>query len=146
MINSAGLNQTTRSMYFTGFVVVIAGIIWSFGAVIVRYMVDGDQYKMQYLTYRGLATASVLLVFLIVKHGVRFYRFFFQIGVPGLLGATALALAMISFIHSITITSVSVTLFMLATMSFMAAIFGYILLKEVIGRHSCIAIIYYVSV
>jgi len=44
--------QAKNSYYFTGFFLVIfAGLLWSFGPVVVGYMVQAHQYVFQYLFY-----------------------------------------------------------------------------------------------
>ena len=117
--------------YIYGFLFVfLAGLFWSFGAVIVRYMVDGHLYQAQYLFCRGISIAIILLLYLFFKEGINFYKNFYKVGLPGILGGIFLSCAFIGFIFSITLTTAAVTLFMLAAMPFIAAIVGYIFLKE----------------
>ena len=101
-----------------------AGLLWSFGAVTVRYMIDGYQYVFQYLFYRGLSITVLLILYLLMREGLSFYKNFFRIGISGILGGIFLSTAMVGFIFSITMTTVAVTLFMLAAMPFIAAIAG----------------------
>ena len=61
-----------------------------------------------------------------------FYKNFFKVGLSGVLGGIFLAIAFTGFIYSITITTAAVTLFMLAAMPFIAAIFGYFFLGEIL--------------
>ena len=125
------LEQTKNSYYFTGFFLVFfAGLLWSFGAVTVRYMIDGYQYVFQYLFYRALSITVLLILYLLMKEGLSFYKNFFRIGISGILGGIFLSTAMVGFIFSITMTTVAVTLFMLAAMPFIAAIAGYFALGE----------------
>ena len=50
----------TSSFYLTGFFLVFfAGLLWSFGPVVVRYMVQAHHYVFQYLFYRGLSVAPL---------------------------------------------------------------------------------------
>ena len=54
--------------YFNSFIVVfLAGLIWSFGAVTVRYMDDAHSYVFQYLFYRGIAIEIILVIYLFLK-------------------------------------------------------------------------------
>ena len=69
------------------FLVCFAGTLWSFGALIIRYMVEARNYQWQYLFYRGLMIAIVLFIYLIVKEGKTFITSFRHNGVSGLLGA-----------------------------------------------------------
>ncbi len=128
--------------YFNAFILVfLAGLIWSFGAVTVRYMIDGHSYVFQYLFYRGIAIAIILLFYLFLKEGFTFYKSFLRIGISSILGGIFLATAFTGFIFSITMTTAAVTLFMLAAMPFIAAIVGYFVLGETLQRSTLIAMI-----
>ena len=53
----------TKSNYLYAFsVVFLAGIFWSFGALTVRYMIDGHDYVFQYLFYRGVSISIILII------------------------------------------------------------------------------------
>jgi len=126
--------------YLYAFIVVfLAGLTWSFGAVTVRYMVDAHNYVFQYLFYRGIAIALILVIYLIISEGFSFYKNFYKIKIPSILGGIFLAIAFTGFIFSITMTSAAVTLFMLAAMPFIASIFGYIILGEILSRSTLIS-------
>jgi drug/metabolite transporter, DME family len=112
------------------FLVCLAGTLWSFGALIIRYMVEARNYQWQYLFYRGLTIAMVLLVYLMVKEGRFFLAGFRRNRASGLLGACGLVAAFAGFIWSITLTTVANALFMLATTPFVAAFLGIVFLKE----------------
>ena len=125
------MNKISSNNYLSAFILVfLAGLLWSFGVVTVRYMVDGHQYVFQYLFCRGISIAVILICFLFYKEGFSFYKNFSKIGLPGLIGGFCLGIAMIGFIFSITMTTAAVTLFMLATMPFIAAIIAYFVLGE----------------
>ena len=136
------INQIKNSYYFTGFLLVFfAGLLWSFGVVTVRYMVDGHQYVFQYLFCRGISIAVILICFLVYKEGFAFYKNFSKVGLPGLIGGFCLGIAMTGFIFSITMTTAAVTLFMLATMPFIAAIIAYFVLGENLRKLTFISMI-----
>ncbi|MBI29675.1 MAG: hypothetical protein CFH21_00541 [Alphaproteobacteria bacterium MarineAlpha5_Bin11] len=128
--------------YLTGFFLVFtAGILWSFGAVVVRYMTDAGSYQPQYLFYRGFAIATILCTYLLIREGFSFYKNFKRVGWSGVVGGFCLAMAFTGFIFSITMTTAAVTLFMLAAMPFIAAIVGYIILKEKLRKITFVAMI-----
>ena len=132
----------TSSFYLTGFFLVFfAGLLWSFGPVVVRNMVQAHHYVFQYLFYRGLSVATILICFLIYREGFGFYKNFLSVGLPGLIGGCALATAMTGFIFSITLTSAAVTLFMLAAIPFIAAIIAYFALREKLRTMTLISMI-----
>ena len=132
----------SKNTYIYAFTVVFfAGIFWSFGALTVRYMVDGHDYVFQYLFYRGISISIILLIYLFITEGFSFYKNFFKIGLSSVIGGFFLATAFTGFIFSITMTTAAVTLFMLASMPFIAAIVGYFVLGEVLKRSTLIAMI-----
>ena len=125
------MEKISSNNYLSAFIyVLLAGLLWSFGVVTVRYMVDGHQYVFQYLFCRGISIAVILICFLFYKEGFIFYKNFSKVGLPGLIGGFCLGIAMTGFIFSITMTTAAVTLFMLATMPFIAAIIAYFVLGE----------------
>ena len=131
-----------KSNYFYAFsVVFLAGIFWSFGALTVRYMIDGHDYVFQYLFYRGVSISIILIIYLYFREGNSFYKNFYKIGISSILGGIFLATAFTGFIFSITMTTAAVTLFMLAAMPFIAAIVGYFILGEVLKRSTLIAMV-----
>ena len=111
-------------------VVLFAGILWSFGPLVVRYMNDPHLVPWQYIFGRGLTIFIILNLYLYFEEGINFYKNYKKIGLSGIIGGIALGTAMMSFIWSITHTSAAVTLLMLAAMPFITAILGYIFLKE----------------
>ena len=133
------MSENTYIYAFT--VVFLAGIFWSFGALTVRYMVDGHNYVFQYLFYRGFSISIILIVYLFFREGFVFYKNFLKIGISSILGGLFLATAFTGFIFSITMTTAAVTLFMLAAMPFIAAIVGYFVLGEILKRSTLIAMV-----
>jgi drug/metabolite transporter (DMT)-like permease len=123
------------------FLVVLAATLWSFGALIVRYMVAAQSYQWQYLFFRGLTIAIVLFIYIIAREGAGFITRIKRIGLSGLVGACGLVAAFAGFIWSITLTTAANTLFMLAAAPFIAAFLGIILLKEKIRIHTWVAMV-----
>ena len=73
--------------YFFAFIIVfLAGLSWSFGAVVVRHMENANFYVFQYLFYRGISIAIILITYLIIREGFSFYKNFLKIGFSGVLG------------------------------------------------------------
>ena len=90
---------------------------------------------------RGRSIACILIIYLFISEGFSFYKNFFNIGIPGVLGGLFLSTAFIGFIFSITMTTAAVTLFMLAAMPFIAAIVGYFVLGEILRRSTLISMV-----
>jgi drug/metabolite transporter (DMT)-like permease len=123
------------------FLATFAGTIWSFGALIVRYMEAAQSYQWQYLFFRGLTIAMVLFIYLMAREGLAFTNHFKRTGLSGLLGAIGLVTAMSGYILSITLTTVANTLFMLAAAPFIAAFLGIVLLKEKVRYSTWVAMV-----
>jgi len=122
-------------------VVLIAGLIWSFGPLVVRYMNEPNLVPWQYIFARGLTIFLILNLYLFFEEGKDFYKNYFRIGWSGIVGGTGLGIAMITFIYSITNTSAAITLLCLAAMPFFTALLGFLFLKERISVNVWVAII-----
>ncbi len=121
-------------------VVLIAGILWSFGPLVVRYMDQPELVPWQYLFARGITIFILLNIYLFFEEGLDFLNNYKKIGLSGLIGGAGLGTAMISFIWSITHTSAAITLLCLAAMPFMTALLGFLFLKEIISTNVWVAI------
>ena len=121
-------------------VVLIAGILWSFGPLVVRYMDQPELVPWQYLFARGITIFILLNIYLFFEEGLDFLNNYKKIGISGLIGVAGLGTAMISFIWSITHTSAAITLLCLAAMPFMTALLGFLFLKEIISTNVWVAI------
>ena len=122
-------------------VVMLAGLIWSFGPLVVRHMNEPNLVSWQYIFARGLTIFLILNLYLFFEEGKNFYKNYFKIGISGIIGGTGLGIAMITFIYSITNTSAAITLLCLAAMPFFTALLGFLFLKEKISINVWIAII-----
>ena len=122
-------------------VVMLAGLIWSFGPLVVRHMNEPNLVPWQYIFARGLTIFLILNLYLFFEEGKNFYKNYFKIGISGIIGGTGLGIAMITFIYSITNTSAAITLLCLAAMPFFTALLGFLFLKEKISINVWIAII-----
>ena len=121
-------------------VVLLAGLIWSFGPLVVRYMNEPNLVVWQYIFARGLTIFILINLYLFFEEGFDFYKNYLKIGISGLVGGTGLGIAMITFIYSITNTSAAITLLCLAAMPFFTALLGFLFLKEKISINVWIAI------
>ena len=121
-------------------VVLMAGLIWSFGPLAVRYMNEPNLVPWQYIFARGLTIFLIINFYLFFEEGINFYKNYFKIGVSGIVGGTGLGVAMITFIYSITNTSAAITLLCLAAMPFFTALLGFLFLKERISINVWVSI------
>jgi len=121
-------------------VVVFAGLLWSFGPLVVRNMDDPGLIPWQYLFARGLVIFFLLNIYLFFDEGIEFYKNYLRIGIAGIIGGVGLGTAMITFIWSITNTSAAITLLCLSAMPFITALLGFLFLKEKIRPSVWVAI------
>ena len=121
-------------------VVILAGLIWSIGPLVVRYMNEPNLVPWQYIFARGLTIFLLINLYLFFEEGKNFYKNYFRIGVSGIIGGIGLGIAMITFIYSITNTSAAITLLCLAAMPIFTALLGFLFLKEKISINVWIAI------
>ena len=121
--------------------VVFAGLLWSFGPLVVRNMDEPGLVPWQYLCARGIVIFFLLNCYLFFEEGIKFYKNYLKIGISGIIGGLGLGTAMITFIWSITNTSVAITLLCLAAMPFITSLLGFLFLREKISFSIWIAII-----
>ena len=122
-------------------IVLIAGLLWSFGPLIVRYMNEPNLVPWQYLLTRGLTIFCILNIYLYFEEGKKFYKNYLNIGFSGVVGGIGLGTAMITFIWSITHTSAAITLLCLAAMPFITALLGFLFLREKVSINVWFAIV-----
>ncbi len=134
------MTSDTSNKYFLGFFLALAaGLIWSFGAPTIRYMIDAQIYQWHYLFCRGITVATILVIFLLYKEGLSFRHNFKKVGLSGLLGGVGLAFAFIFFIFGMTFTSAATTLFMIGTQPLFSGLFAYIFLREHVRSATVVA-------
>ena len=122
-------------------VALMAGIFWSFGPYVVRNIDEAHTVPWQYLFTRGMVIFLLLNFYLYMEEGLDFISNYKKIGISGLIGGCGLALAMITFIWSITNTTAAITLLCLAAMPFITALLGFLFLKEKISMNVWVAIV-----
>ena len=122
-------------------IVLFAGILWSFGPLVVRHMDSPNLVPWQYIFGRGLTIFILLNLYLYFEEGKNFYKNYYKIGLSGIAGGSGLGVAMITFIYSITNTSAAVTLLCLAAMPFFTALLAFLFLRDRISLNVWISII-----
>ena len=122
-------------------IVLFAGLFWSLGPYVVRNIDAANSVPWQYLFTRGIVIFLLLNCFLYFEEGIKFYKNYLKVGLSGILGGLGLAIAMISFIWSITNTFAAITLLCLAAMPFITALLSFLFLKEKISLSVWLTII-----
>ena len=68
---------------FAILIVLIAGIFWSFGALVVRFIEDARSVPWQYLFFRGSTIFVLINIYLFAKEGKSFTKNYKKIGALG---------------------------------------------------------------
>jgi len=113
--------------------VILSGLIWSFGPLVVRNIDSAGDVPWQYLFTRGIVIFLLLNFYLFLEEGIDFYKNYLKIGASGIIGGIGLGTAMMTFIWSITNTTAAITLLCLAAMPFITALLGFLFLREKIS-------------
>jgi len=119
--------------------VLLAGVFWSFGGMIVRQIEAANEWQI--LFYRSGALAATLLVFLAARNRGAVVATFRAVGSTGVIAGLCSACTFITFIFSLTHTTVANALFLASSAPFMAAVLGRILLGERVRRSMGVAMI-----
>ena len=82
-------------------IVLLAGVLWSFGPLVVRNLDQANLVPWQYLLTRGLTIFCIINIYLFFEEGKKFYKNYLKIGFSGIVGGIGLGVAMITFIWSI---------------------------------------------
>ncbi|NIQ39372.1 MAG: EamA family transporter [Proteobacteria bacterium] len=117
--------------------VLLAGTFWSFGGILVREIEVANEWQI--LFYRSVTLVAILFVFFGVRNRGAIIKTFRAAGAVGVIAGLCLALTFISFIFSLTHTTVANTLFLLSSGPFMAALLGRIILGEKVQRATLVA-------
>ena len=100
----------------------------SFGGLVIRNIEEADSWQLVFYRAVGMAASVlVLLLFRYRRHTIFRIR---DVGWPGFFGAFLVATASISFVQSITHTTVANSLFMLCAIPFISAGLARLFLKE----------------
>ena len=78
-------------------VVLLAGILWSFGPLVVRHIDQPELVPWQYLLGRGVTIFLILNLYLFFEEGFSFYKNYKKVGISGLIGSTGLGT--VSYTH-----------------------------------------------
>jgi len=134
----AGIQRTADADYLRGVLLVaLAGVFWSIGGVLVRWIDGADAWQI--IFYRSVALALTLLLIIALRHRGRLVAAFAGIGGVGLLAGVCLSGGFVGYVLALHYTSVANAVFMLGTAPFFAAILGRWFLREDVRRATWLA-------
>ncbi len=126
--------------YLHGVVLVLmAGVFWSTMGIGVRLIEVANVWQI--LFYRSIALAVFLYLIISFRSGHKPLQTIGKAGLAGAIGGIALVVAFAGGIYAIQTTSVANAMFLFAAAPFMAALLGWILLRENVRKATWIAMI-----
>ena len=129
-----------RPNYLGGVVLVLlAGVFWSSMGVGIRLIEVANVWQI--LLYRSIALTLFLLVIITWRSGSRPFAMIRKSGLAGVVGGAGLVLAFAGGIYAIQTTTVANAMFLFASAPFLAALFGWLLLRETVRRATWVAML-----
>ena len=111
---------------------LLTALAWSFTGLIFRHIEDATGWQI--LFFRALLLSSALAVAFLARHRQQTLRAVVGIGLPGLVAAVCLGLGSIFYIFAIQNTTIANVAFLTSSVPFLAAILGWLILRERVGR------------
>lgn len=118
--------------------VFAAGVLWSTVGLGIRLIEEAVVWQI--LLYRSLAMSAFLYVLIRVRSGESPFAQVRRIGAPAIVAGLALVAAYSGGIYAIQTTSVANAMLLFATAPFMAAVLGWIVLREPVRGATWVAI------
>src|SRR5258706_7829315 len=109
--------------------VAASAVVWSSGGIIIRSLDSADAWTT--IFWRSVSACVFLIAFMAARQG-RVVSQFRRMGLPGFFVGAFLALASISLVISLRLTTVANTLMIMSASPLFAAVMGRIFLGEAI--------------
>ncbi len=127
--------------YVQGVILVLmAGVFWSSMGLGVRLIEQANVWQI--LFFRSIALATFLFCIISVRSNYKPVAVIRKSGVAGAIGGVALVIAFAGGIYAIQTTTVANAMFLFASAPFLAAVFGWIILRENVRRATWFAMIF----
>ena len=124
--------------YFIGVLIVLAGgVFLSLSGILLRHIERADGWQI--LVYRSLTYFVTIGLFLAIQYRRETLGRFKAIGKPGLLAALVLAVGSVFYIMAMLNTTVANVVFILGASPLLAALAGWLFLRERITTGSLVA-------
>ncbi|MCP4331510.1 MAG: DMT family transporter [Gammaproteobacteria bacterium] len=133
--------ESPNISYVSGVVLVLlAGVFWSSMGVGIRLIEEANVWQI--LFYRSIALAIFLFCIITYKSGFRPVAAIRSAGIAGVIGALGLVVAFSGGVYAIQTTTVANAMFLFAAAPFLAAVFGWIILREEVRKATWVAMIF----
>ena len=125
--------------YSTGVIfVLVAGILWSLMGLMIRQITVAGTWEV--LFWRSVGVLPVLFGLIAWRSRGDLATRLLGVGLPGLVGGLGLILAFAGAIFAIQNTTVANAVFLFSASPFLAAVLGFLILKENVRRATWVAI------
>lgn len=127
--------------YLTGVVLVLmAGVFWSSMGLGIRMIEEANVWQI--LFYRSIALACFLFCIISLRSGYKPLRAIRSAGIAGAIGGAGLVFAFAGGIYAIQTTTVANAMFLFAAAPFLAAVAGWVVLREQVRRATWVAMVF----
>lgn len=138
-MTDASLRQTSAISHQRGLVFVfLAGVFWSTIGLGVRLIEEATVWQI--LLYRSISLSAFLYVVIRLRTGASPFAFLRHAGPAAVIGGLALVAAYSGGIYAIQATSVANAMLLFASAPFLAAVLGWLVLREPVRRATWLAI------
>jgi drug/metabolite transporter (DMT)-like permease len=133
--------ESTNISYVTGVILVLmSGVFWSSMGLGIRMIEEANVWQI--LFYRSPALATFLFLIITVRSGYKPLAVIRKSGFAAVIGAVGLVVAFTGGIYAIQTTTVANAMFLFASAPFLAAVLGWIVLREKVRKATWIAMIF----
>jgi len=133
-----------RISYLSGvLLVLLAGAFWSSMGLGIRLIEQANVWQI--LFYRSIALAAFLFCIISIRSGYRPLRAIRSAGFAGAIGGVGLVFAFSGGIYAIQTTTVANAMFLFASAPFLAAVAGWVILREEVRRATWFAMLFAIA-
>jgi DME family drug/metabolite transporter len=130
--------------YLNGVVLVLmAGVFWSTMGLGIRSIEVANVWQI--LFYRSWALGAFLFILITFRSGYKPIATIRKAGVAGAIGGMGLVLAFAGGIYAIQTTTVANAMFLFAAAPFLAAVLGWVILRESVRKATWVAMVFAIA-
>lgn len=134
------LDKTSISYVQGVILVLMAGVFWSSMGLGVRLIEQANVWQI--LFFRSIALSTFLFCIISVRSGYKPFAVIRKSGIAGIIGGIGLVFAFAGGIYAIQTTTVANAMFLFASAPFLAAVLGWIILREQVRKATWMAMIF----
>ena len=133
--------ESPRISYLVGVVLVLmSGVFWSSMGLGIRLIEQANVWQI--LFYRSIALACFLFCIITLRSGFRPLAAIRSAGIAGAIGGVGLVFAFSGGIYAIQTTTVANAMFLFAAAPFLAAVAGWVILREQVRHATWVAMLF----